>query len=260
MKRKCLAIGIILLFIGVAIAPSINVTVVKASNDNYLVEVTTQACGIKGFGNTTVKLTRQQAIEIDQLFESINSKMNNATSREDSVRIYHDAIIELNNYGLLPQGMTIEHAQRLVIGGNQNHNQRLLNRQQEIFPAFVNIFCLLFGSATEEPNPHPGVPVILLPIGPLSVIGLPLVILLSLLGAEILVDVLVGLVGIMTLVNPFKFMNFVIIFGYDTDFYSLGLKGSVNCKYVGLLLGYTGLLFFTFGDKVYFLGSALAVV
>ncbi len=156
--------------------------------------------------------------------------------------------------------MTIEQAHRLVTGGNQNHNHRLLNRQQEIFPALVNIFCLLSGFATEESNPRPGVPVILLPIGPLSVIGLPLVILLSLLGTENLVDVLVGLGFIMTLVNPFKFMNIVLIFGYDTDFQTLGIKGSVDCKYAGLLLGYTGLLFFTFGGRVYFLGSALAVV
>jgi hypothetical protein len=55
---KCLAVGIILLFIGVVLVPSINFNVVKASYDNDLVEVTTQACGIKGFGNTTIKLTR----------------------------------------------------------------------------------------------------------------------------------------------------------------------------------------------------------
>jgi hypothetical protein len=46
MLNKCLAVGIILLFIGVAIAPSINQSVVKAFNDNDLIEVTTQACDI----------------------------------------------------------------------------------------------------------------------------------------------------------------------------------------------------------------------
>jgi hypothetical protein len=47
---KCLAIGIILLFIGVAIAPSINFNVVKASNENDLEDVTTQAGGIEPGG------------------------------------------------------------------------------------------------------------------------------------------------------------------------------------------------------------------
>ncbi len=42
MKRKCLAIGIILLFLGVTIAPTINFNTVKASTDDNLVEVTTE--------------------------------------------------------------------------------------------------------------------------------------------------------------------------------------------------------------------------
>jgi hypothetical protein len=41
MNTKCLAIGIILLFVGVTIAPTINFNTVKASTDNDLVEVTT---------------------------------------------------------------------------------------------------------------------------------------------------------------------------------------------------------------------------
>jgi hypothetical protein len=44
--KKLVVIGIISLFIDVAVAPSINFNVVKASNDNDLVEVTFQACDI----------------------------------------------------------------------------------------------------------------------------------------------------------------------------------------------------------------------
>jgi len=36
MKRKCIVVGIILLFIGVAVAPSINFNVVKASNQTVI--------------------------------------------------------------------------------------------------------------------------------------------------------------------------------------------------------------------------------
>jgi len=42
---KSFVFDIIFLFIGVSIAPSINQNVVKASNDNDLVEVTTQKYG-----------------------------------------------------------------------------------------------------------------------------------------------------------------------------------------------------------------------
>ncbi len=64
--KKSFTIGLSILFIGVAVAPSINQNVVTASQDDDLVEVTTQACGIKGYGNTTVKLTREQYQNLDQ--------------------------------------------------------------------------------------------------------------------------------------------------------------------------------------------------
>jgi hypothetical protein len=44
------------LFVGVIIAPTINFNIVKASQKDDLVEVTTQAYGIQGYKDTTVKL------------------------------------------------------------------------------------------------------------------------------------------------------------------------------------------------------------
>jgi len=249
--KKILVVGIIFLFIGVAIAPSINFTVVKASNDNDLVEVTTQACGIKGFGNTTVKLTRQQTSEVDQLFDSINSKLNNATSREESIRIYHEAIIELDRYGLLPQGMSVEKAQRLVTGCNQNRYERLLNNRlrQEFSPLFINVFCLLSINATRNPNED--LPMII-PLGPLFFICLPLATMLEKVGGPYL-----GLLIFAFMYHfPLRLMNLIFIFGYYTDFHSFGLKGAVDSNDVFILLGYTGLTL-NFVHKVYFLGFAL---
>jgi hypothetical protein len=60
MKRKWLAIGIILLFVGVTIAPTINFQVVKATDDD-LVEVTTQAPKL----NSIVKELRQKLSNIN---------------------------------------------------------------------------------------------------------------------------------------------------------------------------------------------------
>ena len=81
MIKKCLAVGIILLFIGVTIAPTINFQVVKASTDDDLVEVTTQACGIQGYGNTAVKLTREKYYQINSNYTSggLNSLFFNIT-------------------------------------------------------------------------------------------------------------------------------------------------------------------------------------
>jgi len=69
---KCLAIGIILLFIGVAIAPSINFNVVKASNENDLEDVTTQAGGIEpgGVKRGTVRIHFYEDLDNDSVFDS----------------------------------------------------------------------------------------------------------------------------------------------------------------------------------------------
>jgi hypothetical protein len=105
---------VILLFLGVAVAPSINSSVVKTSKDNDLIEVTSQAYGTKGFGNTTVKLTKQQYQNLEQYLVDFRARLNQTTTREEAVPIFKDAVVELNKYGLLPKGMSVEQAQKLV--------------------------------------------------------------------------------------------------------------------------------------------------
>jgi len=148
--RKCLAIGIILLFIGVAFAPSINFNVVKASNDNDLVEVTTQACGIKGYGNTTVKLTRQQYQNLEQYLIDFRARLNQTITREEAVSIFKEAVTELNKYGLLPKGLSVQQAEKLVISGYLNEKvinlvQNISQRNRWIFSKDSNNFCLVAG-------------------------------------------------------------------------------------------------------------------
>ena len=150
--KKILVVGIIFLFIGVSIAPSINFTVVKASNDNDLVEVTTQACGINGYGNTTVKLTRQQYQNLEQYLVEFRARLNKITTREEAVPIFKEAVVELNKYGLLPKGMSVEQAQKLVTGGSQNQNLLKLlekvymkNHKEVNTNTVHNLFCLITG-------------------------------------------------------------------------------------------------------------------
>jgi hypothetical protein len=148
--RKWIAVGIILLFIGVTIAPTMNYKTVKAAVDNDLVEVTTQACGIKGYGNTTVKLTRQQYQNLEQHLVDFRAKLNQISSREEAVPIFKEAVVELNKYGLLPNGMSVETAKELVLGGFQN--QRFIKLVEKFFIRnqrnnhIQNILCLIAGS------------------------------------------------------------------------------------------------------------------
>jgi len=152
--KKGFVVSVILLFIGVSIAPSINFTVVKASNDNDLVEVTTQACGINGFGNTTVKLTKQQYQNLEQYLVDFRARLNQTTTREEAVLIFKEAVVELNRYGLLPKGMSVEKVQKLVLRMYSNAKntelfKKILGKNQEI--GFNdNFFCLVTGSTTNS--------------------------------------------------------------------------------------------------------------
>ncbi len=153
MIRKCLAIGIILLFVGVTIAPTINFNTVKASQDD-LVEVTTQACGIKGYGNTTVRLTREQYQDLEEYLVEFRTRLNQTSTRGEAIPIFKDAVSELDKYGLLPKGMSVERAQRLIIGKCQNIRMMKFvdkinsKNQQHMKDSISNNNCLIFGRTT----------------------------------------------------------------------------------------------------------------
>jgi hypothetical protein len=146
---KCLTVGIILLFICVAIAPSINHSVVKASQDDDLVEVTTQAYGIKGYGNTTVKLTKEQYQDMEQYLVDFRARLNQTTTREEAVPIFREAVMELDKYGLLPEGMGVERAQQLVIGRSPNIVTNKLQEKSLSSDIYNNLFFLIAGRGKE---------------------------------------------------------------------------------------------------------------
>jgi hypothetical protein len=117
--KKPFTIFAFLLLFSIAVAPTININVVKASQDNDLVEVTSQVCGIQGYGNTTVRLAREQYQDLEQYLVEFRARLNQTSTREEAVPIFKDAVVELNTYGLLPRGMSVERVQQLVIGRYQ---------------------------------------------------------------------------------------------------------------------------------------------
>jgi len=143
--KKILSIGVIVLFLGLACAPSINADV---SRDNELVEVITEICGLGG-GKHTVQLTQEEAEEVDRLFESIRERLNATKSREEAVEIFNDAIVELDKYGLIG-GLSVEQAQRLVTKHykniksiNPSEQSKYVNNASNYI--LSNFFCLLTG-------------------------------------------------------------------------------------------------------------------
>jgi hypothetical protein len=129
-----LVVGIVILFIGVTIAPSINFNVVKASDDNDLVEVTTQACGSTASKIHTVQLTKRQVRAIRQIFDELKSRLSTAKSMQETQQIFNDTIVSLNRYNLLPNGVNIGQAKRLVTSAVQN--QRVMTLLRKISTKF----------------------------------------------------------------------------------------------------------------------------
>ena len=95
MLKKGLAVAVILLFIGVAFAPSINSSVIK----DELVEFDVELCGLGQ--RHTVSLTQQEAHKVELLFDDIQEQLNNVETREEAEEIFKDAVVELDNYGVL---------------------------------------------------------------------------------------------------------------------------------------------------------------
>ncbi len=136
--KKILAIGVILLFIGIAVAPSINQSFVTASQDDDLVEVTTQSCGIQGYGNTTVKLTREQYQELEEYLVEFRARLNQTSTREEVIPVFKEAVVELDKYGLLPRGLSEKQIIKLIL--------RLNEQRLPVLDA--NYFCLVSGKTT----------------------------------------------------------------------------------------------------------------
>ncbi len=152
MKGKWLAIGIILLFLGIAVTPTINSQVVKASKDNDFVEVTTQADGIEGYGKTMVKLTKEQYQDLEQYLTQFRAKLNQTSMRMEAVPLFKETVTELHKYGLLPKGMSIDQAQKLMLQQNQHEHLTIL--QERFLPNRIllnsdgNNFSLIAGHTT----------------------------------------------------------------------------------------------------------------
>jgi hypothetical protein len=240
LLRKGLAVGIVLLFVGVTVAPGINFSVVKASGEDNLMEVTTQICGIKGFEDTTVKLTRQQYQNLERYLVDFRGRVNTTTISDETVRLFKEAVIELNKYGLLPKKMRVEQAQKLIVGPYENskgiaivekmfHEKTLVANQS-------NSFCFIAGIV------HDG-----FVTGPLGILGTFISLFGLILHLNFIAKVgllLMGVSNIITTISPISVLQRVDI--HMGNITSVGLSGVKNFNISvetggGIISGFTGI-------------------
>jgi hypothetical protein len=270
LLRKGGAIAAILFCIGVAIGPGLTNCIVSASSEKDLVEVAIEVCGVTGYRPYTVSLTKPQYDLLIRYLDGLMERLNGTRSQDDTILLFHEAVAELNTYGLLPRGMSVSQAQMLVRGQAQ-HSKMLsateksfMNRcrekhPQETYPVIRNSFCALFAAATKIPGYTPDP--IIIPFGLLLVFGLIPALIVSVFGQEELATQLAELGLSLWMLNPLRWFNFVVFEGYDIEFRSVGMKGLVHetLNESGVFWGFTGLMLRPINDKTYFLGFSFSI-
>jgi hypothetical protein len=148
---KILPIAVILLFMGVAVAPSINASVFK----DELVEFDVELCGLGK--KHTISLTQQEADDVDLLFTDIEQRLSEVETRDEAEDIFKEVIVELDNYGLLGR-LSIKQAQQLIVGSNVQQN--LLKGfdkigRESLDNETANYFCLIVGHLSNIASQNP---------------------------------------------------------------------------------------------------------
>ena len=147
--KKLLVTTAILLLVGVAVAPSIYANI-HPSLDSELVEFTTEICGRPGIKPNKVRLSKDQAAEIDRLFENMKSKLTNVETREATIEIFKDTIVELEKYRLI-ETSAIQRLQQLIYRWCQHPKTTTSlwkNPTQYPVNEYSNYFCFISGETT----------------------------------------------------------------------------------------------------------------
>jgi len=143
--RKKILIGSIIA-ITLIVLSSFSSVVGKVASDNELVEIEVEFCGLGK--KHTVRLTQQEADEVELLFGDIEQRLSEVETREEAEVIFKEAIVELDKYGLLG-GLPVKQAQSLIKGNRQINSILKRIEFQNSYLINMNLFCLIAGQLTD---------------------------------------------------------------------------------------------------------------
>ena len=143
--------AISILFIGISIAPSLHASNLNISNEE-LEEVVIELVSINDSTEASVIIPKKAVEDIDNLFESIKTELDNSQTIEDSIEIFNNALIKLENFGLL-KDINSDQAQRLFFRNCHDglKNRILQGSLKKLGLLHDNISCLcrIVGKATD---------------------------------------------------------------------------------------------------------------
>ena len=155
--RKGLVNVIIFLVLGAAGAPCIVAEIQfldsQQNNINESVELTCEIYGIEEAKLHTVKFSKEEAVEIENVFDNLKNELVAAVTREETIKLLNETVVSLHDYGLLPHSINIAEVQQLVTGRflsklSISILDNIYSKHQEIFDENVNSLCLITGKTS----------------------------------------------------------------------------------------------------------------
>jgi hypothetical protein len=139
MLSKHLVFAFILLFLGLAIQPSIATVKLKNNNDEYFC-VTTEFIGLNK--KQTISMTYEKIQELEAFLKNLCLKLEKAESREDTINIYNKGLQKLNKFGLIEE-KNVKIAQKLITSRYKKSRSQTLQMDDN-----ENKLCLIIGKTS----------------------------------------------------------------------------------------------------------------
>ncbi len=119
-----------------------------ATQNHSSVQVTTEVYGLQNDKPKTVSLTDEQYQQFEEYCTSFHTRLTQATTQKEVTLLFKEAVGVLHSYDLLPAGMTLPQAQRMVERLAQI-SQRLNTRANTYYSQTGNHICLIAGHTTQ---------------------------------------------------------------------------------------------------------------
>jgi hypothetical protein len=147
--KKGFAVAAILLFIGVGIQPAIADSHIEPYNSE-LEEITIQFYETDGTFNHTVMLTKDQVAELEHIIDSFQIQLDSVDNACETEHIYKNAVLTFDKMGLLPDDMSLDYTQHLVIDKKENVCfgeifEKIYNKIKGSVGEKENLFCFISG-------------------------------------------------------------------------------------------------------------------
>jgi len=144
--RNVMVAGILFLLISSSSVTYVTIANITAEKD--LVTMTTRTCSLTRDTTQIIQITKQQARDIQMVFENLKDRLSNAETTEETQRIYEETIIELDQNNLLPEGMSVEQAQRIINRATQLQKRIINPVTQTAEGTIQNTFCHVAGNTS----------------------------------------------------------------------------------------------------------------